>query len=97
MGRKLGVHKIGAEPDLYYRWHADASDLLQQAASNRARAAQVALGERVSSTPGLLKETLTLPNFAALDASFERTQLLMADGVDALALALDAANRLNHL
>jgi hypothetical protein len=78
--------------DVYNRWHADASDLLQQAANNHACAAQVTFGEAVPSTPGLLKDTLTLPNFAAVDASVERTQLLMADGVDALALALDAVN-----
>jgi hypothetical protein len=76
----------------YERCHADAADSLRQAANNRARAAQVALGEVVPEQPSYLKDTLSLPDFAALDASTERTRLLMANGVDAMALALDAVH-----
>ena len=76
----------------YSHWRAQAADLLKQAANNRARAARVALGEVIPEEPGYLKDTLAIPDLVALDASTERTRLLMADGVDALALALDAAN-----
>ncbi len=74
------------------QWHADAADLLRQAATNRARASQVALGEAVPQEPGYLQEVLAVPDFIAIDASLERTRLLMESGSDALALALDAAN-----
>ena len=77
---------------MYSRWQADAADVLKQAANNRARAARVAIGEVLPEEPGFLKDTLSIPDFAALDASIERTRLLMANGVDALALALDAAH-----
>ncbi len=74
------------------QWHADAADLLRQAATNRAQAAQVALGEVIPEEAGYLKDTLSNPDFIAIDASISRTRLLMEDGVDTLALALDAAN-----
>ncbi|MGE3815997.1 MAG: hypothetical protein AB7G68_12475 [Nitrospiraceae bacterium] len=73
-------------------WHADAAALLNTAGNNRARGAQIALGEIVPEEPGLLKDTLSLPDLTAMDASLERTRLLMASGVDTLALGLDAAN-----
>ncbi len=76
----------------YSRWQADAADVLNQAADNRARAARVALGEVLPEEPGFLRDTLSIPDLTALDASIERTRLLMANGVDALALALDAAH-----
>ncbi len=74
------------------RWRAQVADLLKQAANDRARAARVALGEVIPQRPGYLQDTLAIPDLVALDASTDRTRLLMADGVDALALALDAVN-----
>lgn len=73
-------------------WRRHAAELIQQASTNRARAAQVAFGEAVPGEPGFLKDTLTIPDLAALDASVQRTNLLMNQGIDALALALDAVN-----
>ena len=72
--------------------HAEAAALLNTAGNNRARAAQIALGEVVPERPGYLKDTLSQPDLAAMDASLERTRLLMAHGIDALALGLDAAH-----
>lgn len=88
-----GQEETADEYERIGHWHNHAADLLHQAANNRAQAAQVALlGEVVPEQPGYLKDTLSIPDCAALDASVERTRLLMADGVDCLALALDAAH-----
>ncbi len=72
--------------------HAHAANLLTQASISRARAAQMALGEVIPEQPGYLQDALSIPDFISIDASIERTRLLMEDGVDTLALALDAAN-----
>jgi hypothetical protein len=87
-----GQEPAGVEYEQISQWHAEAADLLQQAANNRARATQVALGEAVPANARVLKDTLVIPNLAAIDASIARTGLLTAPGVDALALALDAGN-----
>ncbi|MDA0739573.1 MAG: hypothetical protein O3A59_11610 [Nitrospirae bacterium] len=87
-----GQEETADEYERIGHWHNHAADLLHQAANNRAQAAQVALGEVVPEQSSDLKDTLSIPDCAALDASVERTRLLMADGVDCLSLALDAAH-----
>jgi hypothetical protein len=76
-------------------WQADAANLLKDSGDNRARVSRIALGEVVPEEPQFLKDTLSMPDLIAMDASLERTRLLTADGLDALALALDAANSAN--
>ena len=39
-----------------------------------------------------LHDTLTVPNLAAVEASFDRSRLLLENGTDVAATALDAAN-----
>ena len=85
-----GEKEAACDGERHGHWRAQAADLLKQAANNRARAARVALGEVIPEQRNYLKDTLAIPDLVALDASTERTRLLMADGVDALALALDA-------
>jgi hypothetical protein len=43
-------------------------------------------------TERLLYDTLTVPDLAAVEASFERTRLLIGQGPDVAAMALDIAN-----
>ncbi len=87
-----GQEESARDYDRIDRWQAYAADLLKQAGNNRARAAQVFLGELAPNEPGFLQATLTTPDLAALDASGDRLRLLTADGVDAVALALDAVH-----
>jgi hypothetical protein len=50
-------------------------------------------GECVDSTmPECLKEPLTIPDLAAVEASLDRSRLLLQCGTDVAAMALDAAN-----
>jgi len=87
-----GEKENGDDFERCSHWRAQAADLLKQAANNRALAARVALGEVIPEQPGDLKDTLENPDLVAIDASIDRTRLLTAPGVDALALALDASN-----
>lgn len=50
-------------------------------------------GECVDSTmPGCYKEPLAIPDLAAVEASLDRSRLLLQSGTDIAAMALDAAN-----
>lgn len=50
-------------------------------------------GEWVDGTmPECLKEPLTIPDLAAVEASLDRSRLLLQSGTDVVAMALDAAN-----
>jgi len=50
-------------------------------------------GECLDSTmPECLKEPLTIPDLAAVEASLDRSRLLLQSGTDVAAMALDAAN-----
>jgi hypothetical protein len=50
-------------------------------------------GECVDSTmPECLKEPLTIPDLAAVEASLDRSRLLLQSGTDVAAMTLDAAN-----
>jgi hypothetical protein len=50
-------------------------------------------GECMDSTmPECLKESFTIPDLAAVEASLERSRLLLQRGTDVAAMALDAAN-----
>ncbi len=53
---------------------------------------ELALGEVVPTDQGDIRDTLTAPDAAALDASAHRIDLLTRIGTDCAALALDAAN-----
>ena len=49
-------------------------------------------GEAVSpSTEKFLHDTLTIPDLAAIEASFDRSRLLVQNGADVAAMGLDAA------
>jgi hypothetical protein len=59
----------------------------------RTRSVAQANGEVVpSQTEGPLHDTITIPDLAAVEASIDRSRLLLQSGTDVAAMALDAAN-----
>jgi len=58
----------------------------------RSKDVTVGNGEAVSpSTEKFLHDTLTIPDLAAVEASFDRSRLLVQNGADVAAMGLDAA------
>jgi hypothetical protein len=74
------------------QWAAARSLALRQRGEARARLTPIANGEAV---PGndkrFLRDTLMVPDLAAVEASLERSRLLLNYGTDVAAMAIDAA------
>ena len=69
-----------------------ATEIRKQGMSTSKEVSQ-ANGEAIPpATKRFLYDTLTVPDLAAVEASFDRSQLLLEHGTDVAAMALDAAN-----
>jgi hypothetical protein len=86
--RSAGNAKTAQALEQYAKeYAAKASDL-----RGRMTRAEVALGEAVPGGNPWLRDTLSTPGLAAMDASAHRAHLVMALGTECAALAIDAAD-----
>ncbi|GKS59423.1 hypothetical protein YTPLAS18_29500 [Nitrospira sp.] len=86
--KEAKVHRTRAE------WARMMAVEMRKQAEARAKMPDTRLGEAVpdpQETSGL-RDTLTVPHLAAVEASLDRSRLLTQDGLDVAAMALDAAN-----
>jgi len=66
---------------------------IKKEGTTRSKEVSQANGEAIPPpTKKFLYDTLTVPDLAAVEASFDRSQLLLENGTDVAAMALDAAN-----
>ena len=74
--------------------NAISTDIRDRGTALAARA-EIAKGEVVPTMDPMIRDTLLVPDLAAVEASLDRTRLMVLGGTDAVALALDAANSIN--
>ena len=75
------------------QWARTLSAEINERAQARTKSVRIANGEAVPSpTERFLHDTLAVPDLAAVEASVERSRLLLQSGTDVAAMALDAAS-----
>lgn len=84
---------LSADQDLNgAEWARMMAAEIRKQGMTRSKDVTVGNGEAVSpSTEKFLHDTLTIPDLAAVEASFDRSRLLVQNGTDVAAMGLDAA------
>lgn len=89
-GKAAGHIEDAAACENHAKWHEQALDTLLDNGERQVRNTPIVNGEALPSKPGYLKDTLADPALVAIESSYARGRMLLAN--DVVALGIDVGN-----